>query len=123
MNRSRIASRVRFAHHTFLSAGLTTDETESVARWFGASSALYRLWLHSGEYEQYAKTGLLDLNGQINRDGREIAIAMSIRLPTRLWYFHDTDDGEPTHCPICGEPLDTSVKWGTGVCPPCHIQI
>jgi hypothetical protein len=34
---------------------LTVEETDSVANWFMAASALYRLWLHSGEYEDYAK--------------------------------------------------------------------
>ena len=102
---------------------LTTNETEAIATWFSASSALYRLWLHSGEYEQYAKERLVDPHGQINRDGRELAIALSVRLPTRLWFFHDTDDGDPAKCPICGDPLDTSVRWGTGACQPCHIQI
>jgi hypothetical protein len=102
---------------------LTAKETDFIASWFSVSSALYRLWLNSGEYEQYAKERLLDPNGQVNRDGREIAITLSIRLPTRLWYFHDTDDGEITHCPVCNERLDTAVKFGTGTCHSCRIQI
>jgi len=52
---------------------LTTDETESIDRWFSAASALYRLWLHSGEYEMYAKQRLLDPIGETNSDGRDIA--------------------------------------------------
>jgi hypothetical protein len=56
---------------------LTLDETESIARWFSAASALYKLWLHSGEYESYAKARLLDPKGQINIDGCKIAQSLS----------------------------------------------
>ncbi len=102
---------------------LTADESESIARWFSASSALYRLWLHSGEYENYAKERLLDPNGQINKVGAEIARTLSAKLPTQLWFFHDSDDGEPTECPVCSKQLDTSVRWGTGQCATCFIHI
>lgn len=102
---------------------LTADETESVASWFSVASALYRLWLDSGEYEEYAKARLLDPNGQVNRDGLEVARTLSARIPTRLWFFRDTDDGEPTHCPICRNELNTDVKWGTGTCLSCGIQL
>jgi hypothetical protein len=103
--------------------GLTTDETEAIARWFSAASALYRLWLHSGEYEAYAKERLLDPRGEINVEGRNIAQALTVTIPTQLWFFHDTDDGEPTACPVCCNPLDTAVKWGTGQCEACRIHI
>jgi hypothetical protein len=102
---------------------LTSEETESIARWYSAASALYRLWLDSGEYEEYAKARLLDPDGQINRDGRKIAAALSQRIPTKHWFFHDTNDNEPTHCPVCSKPLDTSAKFGTGICESCHVQI
>ena len=102
---------------------LSSDEAEAIASWFSASSALYRLWLHSGEYENYAKERLLDPNGQINRVGREIARSLSAKIPTQMWYFHDTDDGEPSNCPVCSNPLDVSVKWGTGQCLGCFIHI
>ena len=102
---------------------LTAEETHDIAHWFGAASALYRLWLDSGEYEQYAKERLLDPQGQITVAGREIARKLSEKWPTRFWFFSDTDDGEPTHCPICHNPLDEDVKWGTGCCRQCFIQI
>jgi len=104
---------------------LTDEETNEIAHWFSAASALFRLWLNSGEYEQYAKQRLLDPQGQINVNGREIARKLSEKWPTRLWFFYDydTDDGEPTHCPVCHNPIDTDVKWGTGCCQQCFIQI
>src|SRR6185295_2449533 len=92
---------------------LTMEETDSVAHWYSAANALFQLWLHSGEYEDYAKARLLDPNGQVVQDGLELAQTLSARIPTRLWLFYDTDDGTPAHCPICGDKLDTEVKWGT----------
>jgi hypothetical protein len=102
---------------------LTVQQTESVAKWFSVANALYRLWLDSGEYEDYAKARLLDPNGQVNRHGLQIAQVLSARLPTRLWLFYDTNDGEPTKCPVCSSQLDTDVKWGTGKCPNCPIHL
>ena len=75
---------------------LTDEEVHEIAHWFSEASALFRLWLNSGEYEQYAKQRLLDPQGQINVDGREIARKLSEKWPTRHWFFYDTDDGEPT---------------------------
>jgi hypothetical protein len=102
---------------------LTVTETEAVARWFSVASALYRLWLDSGAYEAFAKTQLLDPRGTVNLDGLDVARSLSARLPTRLWFFSDTADGEPTHCPVCGHVLDTNVRWGTGQCPRCPILV
>lgn len=102
---------------------LTIEETEQVAHWFSIASSLYWLWLASGEYEDYAKARLLDPHGQVNRLGLETARSLSARLPTRLWFFHDSDDGKPTHCPICEWPLEENVAWGTGKCEACRIQI
>jgi hypothetical protein len=103
--------------------GLTTKETESIAAWISVANALYRLWLDSGAYEQYAKTQLRDPNGQVNRDGLLIAEALSAKIPTKLWFFNDADDGEPTQCPVCCKPLDKNVKYGAGMCAACRIHI
>ena len=102
---------------------LSTQETEAVAGWYAVASSLYRLWLDSGEYEDYAKSCLVDPNGQVTRDGLKLAEALSDILPTKLWLFSDSDDGTPTHCPICGSELDTNVRWGTGACSKCRVQM
>jgi hypothetical protein len=52
---------------------LTAEETDQIAHWFSAADALYKLWLHSGEYEAYAKSRLLDPNGEVNVKGLELA--------------------------------------------------
>jgi hypothetical protein len=102
---------------------LTVQETEAVAQWFQAASALYRLWLDSGAYEEYAKRELVDPRGQVNVEGVRLAQMLSARIPTRLWFFRDTDDDEPTHCPFCSSALLTDVKWGVGRCPTCPILL
>ena len=102
---------------------LTVEETEAVASWFAAADALYRLWLDSGEYEVYAKSCMLDPKGQVNRDGLALAKMLASKIPTRLWFFSDTDDGEPSQCPICLKALDPDVTWGTGKCESCLIQM
>jgi predicted nucleic acid-binding Zn ribbon protein len=102
---------------------LTAEETDNIARWFSSVRALYRLWLDSREYEHYAKAGLLDPQGQVNVDGRKIACELSERWPTKLWFFHDSDDGEPTHCPVCKNQLNLDVRWGTGCCETCLIHL
>jgi hypothetical protein len=102
---------------------LSAPEVEAVARWFSVAKSLYLLWLDSGEYEAYAKARLSDPHGRVNRLGIEVAELLSTRIETRLWLFHDTDDGEPTRCPVCGEDLDTKVRWGTGKCPRCPVFI
>jgi hypothetical protein len=48
---------------------------------------------------------------------------LSAKIPTRLWFFSDTDDEEPTHCPVCGSELDAGVKWGTGCCELCLVHV
>ena len=103
--------------------GLTVSETEAVAHWFAVASALYRLWLDSGAYEAYAKAHLIDPQGQVNRDGLQLARMLSGRVPTRLWFFRDTNDDEPSQCPVCGAPLTKDVTWGVGECPSCPILL
>lgn len=102
---------------------LTVEETEAVVSWFSTAGPLYQLWLNSGEYEEYAKARLLDPDGQVNRDGLKAARMLSSRIPTLVWFFYDTDDGDPTHCPVCRNELATDVKWGTGACLSCRIQL
>src|SRR5262245_38122471 len=85
---------------------LTAAETDAVASWFAAASALYKLWLDSGEYEHYAKERLLDPNGQVNVRGLAIARTLSERIPTRLWLFSDPDELKPKQCPICHAELN-----------------
>ena len=103
--------------------GLILLEVEELARCFGVYEALYRLWLDSGEYETYAKEKLLDPRGEVNVEAMRVAREYNIRWPTYYWMFRDVDDGEPTLCPSCGQPLDLRVKWGWRNCDACRVLV
>ena len=101
--------------------GLTLDEVDDISACFGDYASLYDLWLHSGEYDAFAKAKLTDPRGQVNRSGMSVAKRLSERWPTYYWWFHDTDDGIPDRCPSCGALLDRDVQWGTGKCDLCRV--
>ena len=100
------------------------DETvELVYSWKSVFNSLYLLWLDSGEYENWARSKLLDKDGRVNKLGQEATNALSKKLPTYLWWFWDADGGEPTHCPICKIVLNPNTKFGAGKCEECRIYI
>ncbi len=108
---------------------LSGELADRIARWRDAYGALYDLWLDSGEYEDWARERLLDPQGQVNRDGIEIAAELNRLIPTFYWWFTDTgvDDYQPPrHCPICHGALETlehcSIQ-GIQVCDDCRILI
>jgi len=103
--------------------GLAGREIEELRRCFAVNGALFELWLESGEYADFAKTSLLNPEGQVNRDGMEMARRLSTRWPTYYWWFQDAEDGEAEKCPSCGEELDRSVEWGSGKCERCRVMV
>jgi hypothetical protein len=103
--------------------GLTEPEVALVASWDTQFSSLYELWLASGDYEAWAKAQLLLPGGQVNRDGLRAAQALSEKVPTYYWWFHDTDDALPASCPSCGGPLADSTRHGERQCEACRVVI
>jgi hypothetical protein len=103
--------------------GLTTSEVEEIASYMNVYASLYDLWLDSGEYEAFAKAKLIDPKGQVNRNGMALAEKLSSRWPSYYWWFYDTDDGTPAHCPSCSGVLGKSLRWGTGTCDHCHVIV
>src|SRR5688572_28459212 len=81
--------------------GLSAPEVDAIARCFSVYGSLYKLWIDSGEYEQYAKQQLIATHGQVNLQGMQIAREMTKKMPTHYWWFCDTDDGTPESCPSC----------------------
>jgi hypothetical protein len=80
-------------------------------------------WIASGDLEEWAKAQLLLANGQVNVDGLRATRALSQRVPTYYWWFHDTDDELPASCPSCGGALDDSSRHGERQCEACQIII
>ena len=106
---------------------LSAEEVEAVARWHSVNHSLYALWLDSGEYEGWARARLLDLPGQVNQSGMNVARMLSAHIPTCIWLFRDsTEEGdadEVVDCPICGKALEKNVKYGSGKCLDCHVLL
>jgi hypothetical protein len=102
---------------------LAPEIVDATYRWQAAFGALYNLWLDSGEYEQWAKDRLLDPLGQVNVDGIQLAKDLSKYLPTRYWWFHDTDDPLPPTCPSCNATFQPAGKYGNFQCSECPVLI
>ena len=81
------------------------------------------LWLDSAEYELWAKSKLLDKTGEVKKLGLKATKLLSEKHSAYLWWFWDTDDGDPACCPNCAGPLDPDTKFGFGKCEPCKIYI
>jgi len=102
---------------------LSGELVDAVIRWQSAFGSLYRLWLDSGEYELWAKERMIEPSGQVNTAGLNLAQELSKQLPTRYWWFRDTDDPLPSNCPCCGSNLHPSDKYGDLQCPRCPFLI
>jgi hypothetical protein len=92
---------------------------ERIARWNTAYGALYALWLDSGEYEPWAKEKLMDIKGQVSRDGLEVVRELGAFAKTYyLWFY---EDKPPATCPACGAPLHFREDCKRLLCDRCHI--
>lgn len=82
---------------------LAFDEhlAEAIASWNSVYGSLYRLWLDSSEYEEWARDRLLDPKGQVNSRGMQLARQLSTIAKTYYLWFCESDDTAPKTCPIC----------------------
>lgn len=105
---------------------LSDDLAERIAAWRSIHDALFRLWLHSGEYEEWAKARLLDTNGQVNVQGLALAKELNVQRPTFFWFFQDTgaEGGRPPQkCPFCGGALEDFENRNYRVCRICQVAL
>jgi predicted nucleic acid-binding Zn ribbon protein len=104
--------------------GFDAKFAEEIANWLSTYDSLYRLWLDSGEYEEWATSRLLDPSGQVNTRGREIVSRLNSIVPAYYWWFVDTDAGEDAllnTCPVCSCELATFESKPFRVCAACRI--
>jgi hypothetical protein len=94
---------------------------EEIASWNSVYGSLYRLWLDSGEYEQWARERLLDPGGQVTAQGLALAKRLGGIAKTYYYWFHDRDDILQQICPMCGKELTEKVKSRYLVCNSCLI--
>lgn len=102
---------------------LTDKDVEAIGSWHNVFSSLYLLWLDSGEYEGYAKQQLLNKDGQVNKQGMQVARMLSNRWPSYFWWFHDATEPEPARCPNCSGPIDNDNRHGHGKCNQCLVVV
>ncbi len=109
--------------------GFDADFAERIAFWRNLHRALITLWLDSGDYEDWARTQLLDPQGQLNTRGLEIVAALNQHRRTYYGWFDDasarddsTWDATPAvRCPRCyGELVD---RFDCAVCETCSIVV
>ncbi|MEM7457384.1 MAG: DUF2310 family Zn-ribbon-containing protein [Planctomycetota bacterium] len=98
---------------------------EDISRWQAVHSSLYRLWLDSSQYEDWAKTQLMEPDGQVNRIGYEIVRQLNELPHVTIYYrfFADTDSDSdlPEICPRCRNALERLFEGERGTCESCKI--
>jgi len=102
---------------------LSDGVVDDVASWRQVFSALYELWLNSGEYEAWAKENLLNRTGQVNVEGLAVSSVLSKQWPTYYWWFYDSDDPIPGTCPSCNTEMEASPIHGNKLCTKCRIVV
>lgn len=105
--------------------GFDEQFADDINSWRSVFSALYALWLDSGEYEHQAKAWLLAPQGQVNLRGHELAMRLSRYVKTYYWWFRDlADDERPaTACPLCESELLYVGARNYGQCEGCKILL
>jgi len=102
--------------------GFSGELADEISDWLSVYDSLYRLWLDSGEYEQWAAARLSDADGAVNTRGREIVARLNEIVPAYYWWSVDTDASEPlAACPVCSGPLRQFADRDFQVCSACRI--
>jgi predicted nucleic acid-binding Zn ribbon protein len=99
---------------------------EAIVSWRNLVEAIDHLWLDSGDYEEWAKQQLVDINSPVNQRGLALCKELSGLRRCYYWYFQDQscEGFEPiTHCPNCDALL---IPYPDGlfrqlICEPCRI--
>jgi hypothetical protein len=97
------------------------DLAAEIVSWRTVYAALYDLWLDSRGYEAFARTALLDPDGDVNRQGLALASKLSEQRTIYYWWFND-GESTPEHCPVCGILMDQHRKRRFRFCHACRIS-
>ena len=98
------------------------DLAEAIASWNSVYGSLYRLWLVSGEYEEWARDRLLDPKGEVNLHGMEVAKQLSSLAKTYYLWFNESNT-RPKACPICAGELTDKQGCKFFACERCLLII
>ncbi len=99
---------------------LTAAQIEMVAGWNNFYGSVYRLWLDSGEYENWAKTELNTIASPVNQRGIKCCETLSETIPVYLWWFQEYGERRD-RCPNCNHRLIAAFNWD--ICESCRILV
>jgi hypothetical protein len=97
--------------------GLDRDLADAIADWLRTYGAIDALELQSGDYEQWARTELLNPDSSPNQEGLELVRRLNELVRTYFWVWQPQSDEywqPPASCPVCGGVL---VDHNTGLFP------
>ncbi len=102
---------------------LPSSLVEPLASWNSIADALYRLWLDSGAYEDWAQAQLRDLASPVNVAGRHLQVRLNAVRRCYYWCFVDETESEGLRaCPGCDQALVTAPNpFGHGLCDRCSL--
>jgi predicted nucleic acid-binding Zn ribbon protein len=108
------------------SLSLPPQLVEPIAAWRSSYDAIYRLWLESANYEDWARAQLSDIASPINVGGMRLREQLDQVRRCYLWYFQDqsADSFTPMmHCPKCGNAFSAyhSGIFAQYLCERCGI--
>jgi predicted nucleic acid-binding Zn ribbon protein len=87
-----------------LELALDVKTIDMVVSWRDIHDSLYRLWLDSNDYEEFASNQLTNINSRVNKLGREIQNKINNSIECYYWYFQDRNNEfyKPIeNCPVC----------------------
>ncbi len=102
----------------------TPELADEIASWREFYGCFYKLWLDSGEFENWARVQLSDPHSAANERGYMVCAKLSTIRPCYYWWFQDTgaDNFKPiSQCPKCNGNL--IKKFGKSVCESCSIIV
>lgn len=98
---------------------------DEIVRWNTRYGSIFRLWLDSGAYEDWASGQLADLQSAANATGRVIVKKITTAAPCyyRLFQDAEAEKARPTRtCPACGKKLTRVVsKFPQLACEDCRL--
>ena len=112
--------------------GFDASLADALASWRDFHDCFFLLWLDSGEFEEWAKSQLLDPSSVVNTRGLGLAAKVNTVRRCYLYWFQDETDPhwvEPRECPLCSAELEARFEGerpegGTlYVCEHCSIAL
>jgi predicted nucleic acid-binding Zn ribbon protein len=104
---------------------MSSQLAEALATWRSFHDCFYKLWLDSGEFEEWARLQLCDPHSPVNARALSLRSELDQVHRTYYWWFQavGADDFKPLDsCPICrGKLVDVDLVGL--VCDTCSVLV